>query len=138
METSYIMAIMVGIVVMIALSVGGCYLGGFFDSDASDAKSSNASNQTTPPFVAKYKTNDFSCREPVNVPGSIFRGSLQKCESACDNILACVGFDRRADVKDEQDAFCYLQMSHCNETMADKQLQSDQDGNKWQRHIKPA
>ena len=89
-------------------------------------------------FEPTYAMNPFSCREPVNVPGSIFRGTLQKCEEACDNIPACVGFDRRSDVSDTNDAFCYLQMSQCNENTSEKRLSSEQDGEKWKRHIKPS
>lgn len=135
METSVI-AIIAGLVIMIALSVA-CYMSGFFDSTDSPESNASCGVVTSPPFVPRYRRNDFSCREPVNVPGSIMRGTLQKCESACDNILACVGFDRRADVKDDQDAFCYLQMSHCSEKDGDRRLSTDQDGNKWKRHIKP-
>jgi len=89
-------------------------------------------------FEPTYVMNPFSCREPVNVPGSIFRGTLQKCEEACDNIPACVGFDRRSDVSDTNDAFCYLQMSQCNDKTSEKRLSSEQDGEKWKRHIKPS
>ena len=135
METSVI-AIIAGLVIMIALSVA-CYMSGFFDSTAPPESNASCGVVTSPPFVPRYRRNDFSCREPVNVPGSIMRGTLQKCESACDNILACVGFDRRADVKDDQDAFCSLQMSHCSEKDGDRRLSTDQDGNKWKRHIKP-
>jgi hypothetical protein len=135
METSVIIAIIVGLVIMIAIS-GGLYASGVFDSPEPSPPPS--CKTTDPPkFVPKYRLNDFSCRDPVNVPGSLLRGTVQTCEAACDNILACVGFDRRADVSDDQEAFCYLQMSHCGEKDADRKLSPDQEGNKWKRHVKP-
>lgn len=136
METSVIIAIIVGIVIMIVLS-GVCYLSGVLDSPE-PVKSNTCQVSTPPAFVARYKRNDFSCRDPVNIPGSLLRGTLQTCEAACDNILACVGFDRRTDVKDDQEAFCYLQMSHCGEKETDRRLSPDQEGKHWNRHIKPS
>ena len=140
METFGIIAIIVGIVIMIALS-GICYMSGFFDSPGSGSCQAPKPEVTTvptpPPFIPRYRLNTFSCKEPVNVPGSVVRGTVQKCEAACDNILACVGFDRRSDVPDDKDAFCYLQMSQCCEADVAMKLSSEQDGDKWKRHIKP-
>lgn len=142
METFGIIAIIVGIAIMIALC-GLSYASGLFDSSPSPGSCKASSTPaptavpTPPPFVPKYRLNKFSCKEPVNIPGSVIRGTVEKCEASCDNILACVGFDRRSDVPDDKEAFCYLQMSNCCEADADKKLSPEQDGDKWKRHIKP-
>ena len=129
METTHKVALLllfILVVTIVAIAIGMYFGSGNDDHDEAAA------------FEPKYVMNPFSCREPVNVPGSIFRGTLQKCEEACDNIPACVGFDRRSDVSDTNDAFCYLQMSQCNENTSEKRLSSEQDGDKWKRHIKPS
>ncbi len=135
MNASIIIVIIVCIITMIALC-GALYVSGIFESPDPPPQPSCKANIVNK-FVPSYRLNDFSCRDPVNIPGSIMRGTVQSCESACDNILACVGFDRRADVQDDQEAFCYLQMSHCSEKDRDRKLSPDQEGNKWKRHIKP-
>jgi hypothetical protein len=128
METKHWVTIVITtLVVVIGIVLVVWFIGGSGNDDEAAAA-----------FEPTYVKNPFSCREPVNVPGSIFRGTLQKCEEACDNIPACVGFDRRSDVSDTNDAFCYLQMSQCNEKTSEKQLSSEQDGEKWKRHIKPS
>ncbi len=136
MENSVIIAIVAGIVILIAV-LGGLYMSGIFSSGETPIATTSCQVTKSAPFVPRYRLNDFSCRDPVNVPGSILRGTLQKCEESCDNIPACVGFDRRADVGNDQEAFCYLQMSNCGEADVGKKLSADQDGNKWKRHIKP-
>jgi len=133
METYVI--VIIAVVLLMSLSFGS-YSMGMFGSDA-DASSCDEPAPAKPAYVARYQLNEFSCRDPINVPGGVFRGTLEKCEAACDNVLACVGFDRRVDVTDDQEAFCYLQMSHCNENSAERQLSPDQDGPKWKRHMKP-
>ncbi len=135
METSAVIAIIIVLIVITISLLGLCYVTGFYDSQVTTPPTS-CDTLITPPFVPKYRKNDFSCREPVNIPGSVIRGTVQKCEAACDNILACVGFDRRSDVQDDKESFCYLQMSNCGENDTDVRLSPDQDGDKWQRHIK--